>query len=169
VILKGRIKMGKGKKDVKKKNGSRSRNGRDGDGDGNELIARLNRALSLEYAATIQYLQQQCLVTGQSRQQFAQFFASSSSESHMHAQNLGNKIVSLGGTPTIEPAKIRQGKNLAQMLRYDLEMERDALDAYVKAWESAQGNPPLVFWLEEVISAEQLHVDELEKLNSAYT
>jgi rubrerythrin len=54
------------------------------------------------------------------------------------------------------------------MLRYDLELEREALDAYFKAWKLAQGNPPLVFWLEEIISAEQLHVDELEKLNAAY-
>jgi len=155
--------MGKIKKDEKKKNGKRPHNG---DGDG--LINRLNRALSLEYAATIQYLQQQCIVTGQERQQFAPFFAASSSESHTHAQNLGNKIVALGGAPTIEPAIVREGKNLAEMLRYDLDLEREALDAYVKAWESAQGNPPLVFWLEEIISAEQLHVDELEKLNAAY-
>jgi len=156
--------MEKSKKDdKKKKNGKNGRNG-----DGNELIIRLNHALSLEYAATIQYLQQQCLVTGQERQQFAPFFAASSSESHLHAQNLGNKIVSLGGSPTIAPAEVREGKNLAEMLRYDLELEREALDAYVKAWKSAQGNPPLVFWLEEIISAEQLHVDELVKLNAAY-
>jgi bacterioferritin len=159
--------MGKSRKDEKKKkNGKNGRNGRNGDS--NELIDRLNHALSLEYAATIQYLQQQCLVTGQERQQFAPFFAASSSESHLHAQNLGNKIVALGGAPTIEPAKVREGKNLAEMLRYDLDMEREALYAYVKAWETAQGNPPLVFWLEEIISAEQLHVDELEKLNAAY-
>jgi bacterioferritin len=149
----------------KKKNGKQSHNG---NGNGNDLIKRLNRALSLEYAATIQYLQQQCLVTGKERQQFAPFFAASSAEAHLHAQNLGNKIVALGGAPTIEPAKVREGKNLVEMLRYDLEMEREALDAYVKAWESAHGNPPLVFWLEEIISAEQLHVDELEKLNAAY-
>jgi len=158
--------MGKSKKDEKKydKDGG---NGSDRHkGNGNELIDRLNRALSLEYAATIQYLQQQCVVTGKERQQFAPFFAASSSESHLHAQNLGNKIVALGGAPTIELAKVREGKNLAQMLRYDLEMERKALDAYVKAWESAQGNYPLVFWLEEIISAEQLHVDELEKLSA---
>lgn len=156
--------MGKGKKDEKQKKGERSRNERNG----HELINRLNRALSLEYAATIQYLQQQCLVAGQERQQFAPFFAASSGESHQHAQNLGNKIVALGGSPTAEPAKVREGKDLAEMLRYDLEMEREALGAYVRAWESAQGNPPLVFWLEEIISAEQLHVDELEKLNAAY-
>ena len=158
--------MGKSKNDERKKNGKRSRNGRNGNG--HELINRLNRALSLEYTAMIQYLQQQCLVTGQERQQFASFFAASSSESHLHAQNLGNKIVALGGSLTIEPAKVREGKDLAEMLRHDLELERVALDAYVKAWESAQGNPPLVFWLEEIISSDGLGVDELEKLNAAY-
>ena len=158
--------MGKSKNDERKKNGKRSRNGRNGNG--HELINRLNRALSLEYTAMIQYLQQQCLVTGQERQQFASFFAASSSESHLHAQNLGNKIVALGGSLTIEPPKVREGKDLAEMLRHDLELEREALDAYVKAWESAQDNPPLVFWLEEIISMEQLHVDELEKLNASY-
>jgi len=157
--------MGKSKKD-EKKNSKRSSISRNGNGD--KLINQLNRALSLEYAAAIQYLQQQCLVTGKERQQFAPFFSASSNEAHLHAQNLGNKIVALGGAPTIEPARVREGKNLVEMLRYDLEMEREALDAYVKAWESAHGNPPLVFWLEEIISAEQLHVDELEKLNAAY-
>src|SRR5262245_26974310 len=102
----------------KKKNGKHSRNG-----NGNDLINRLNRALSLEYAATIQYLQQQCLVTGQERQQFAPFFAASSSEAHLHAQNLGNKIVALGGSPTTEPARVRGGKNPAELLRDELEKE----------------------------------------------
>jgi len=161
--------MSKNKKNEKKKN-KNGKNGHNGhNGNGNELIDRLNRALSLEYAATIQYLQQQCAVIGQDRQQFSPFFAASSSESHLHAQNLGNKIAALGGVPTIEPAEIRQGEGLAEMLRYDLDMEREALAAYVKAWELAQGNHPLVFWLEEIISEEQLHVDELEKLNAAYS
>ena len=170
--------MANKKKDEKKKknksskngnNGHNSHNGHNGHGGENkELIGRLNKALSLEYAATIQYLQQQCAVLGQERQQFSPFFALSSSESHLHAQNLGNKIAALGGVPTIKPAEIRQGENLAEMLRYDLDMEREALSAYVQAWELAQGNRPLVFWLEEIISEEQLHVDELEKLNAAH-
>src|SRR5215510_10443289 len=159
----------KKKKNKNAKNGSNGHNGHNGhNADNKELISRLNKALSLEYAATIQYLQQQCAVLGQERQQFSPFFAASSSESHLHAQNLGNKIAALGGVPTIKPAVIRQGEDLSEMLRYDLVMEREALSAYVEAWELAQGNPPLVFWLEEIISEEQLHVDELEKLNAAH-
>ncbi|MFN0088221.1 MAG: bacterioferritin [Blastocatellia bacterium] len=130
------------------------------------LIDHLNRALSLEYAATIQYLQQQCVLKGQDRQDFAPFFAAQSSEAHLHAKNLGNKIVSLGGVPTIVPAKIREAGSLNEMLKHDLAMERDALNAYVSAWKAVGDNPPLKFWLEAIIRDEQLHVDELEKLTS---
>lgn len=129
-----------------------------------ELIERLNYALSLEYAATIQYLNQQCIVRGVDRQDFAPFFATSSSEAHLHAQNLGNKISALGGMPTVKPAEIKQADTLGQMLANDLEMEKEALEAYVKAWEVAEGNIPLRFWLENIIQEEQLHVDELTKL-----
>jgi bacterioferritin len=161
--------MGK-HKTHEKESKMKNRNGKNGHNSHNkELLDSLNRALSLEYTGMIQYLQQHCAIKGQERQQFAPFFAASSNESHLHAQNLGNKIAALGGVPTIEPAKIRQGDNLAEMLKHDLEMEREALKAYIKAWEAAQGEHPLVFWLEEIISQEQLHVDELEKLNAMYS
>jgi bacterioferritin len=134
-----------------------------------ELIARLNVALSFEYAATIQYLNQHCVVRGRDRQDYAPFFAESSNESHLHAQNLGNKIAALGGVPTIEPARVRAAAELGQMLRDDLTMEREALEAYIKAWEAAAGDHPLQFWLENIIQEEQLHVDELEKLTAERT
>lgn len=131
-----------------------------------ELIARLNLALSFEFAATIQYLNQHCVVRGRDRQDYAPFFAESSNESHLHAQNLGNKIAALGGVPTIELAQVRTSAELGQMLRDDLAMEREALEAYIKAWEAAAGDHPLQFWLENIIQEEQLHVDELEKLTA---
>jgi len=159
--------MGKQKKDKKPKKGLELVEHKNGNGAGNhkaELIKRLNYALALEFAATIQYMNQQCVVKGHDRQDFAPFFAASSSEAHLHAQNLGNKIVALGGAPTIQPAEVKQAEKLDQMLKYDLEMEREALAAYVKAWESAEGDRPLRFWLENIIQEEQLHVDELQKL-----
>ena len=130
------------------------------------LIKALNQALSFEYAATVQYLQQSFLVTGKERQTFTPFFASASNEAHTHASNLGNKIVSLGGVPTVDPATIRQAKTIDEMLRQDLTMEQEALEAYVNAWEAAEGNRPMRFWLEDIIRLEQLHIEELEKLTA---
>ena len=64
---------------------------------------------------------------------------------------------------------IKQANSLGEMLQQDLDMEREALAAYVKAWESAENNRPLRFWLENIIQEEQLHVDELAKLATKHS
>lgn len=134
-----------------------------------ELLDTLNEVLSLEYGATIQYAQHHFLLSGPERMHFANFFDLNSKEAHLHALNLGNKIVALGGLPTTQVAPIHQATTLSEMLAQDLEMERGALAAYVHAWELAEGNQILRFWLEDIIRLEQLHVEELEKMTAEQT
>ena len=132
-----------------------------------ELIDNLNRVLSLELAAVIQYMQHSFLVTGTEREVYRSYFRKQSDESHDHANTLGDKIVALGGVPTVEPGMIRQSTDLNEMLKQDLALEREALAAYMAAWESCKDEDrPTRFQLEERIYQEQLHVDELEKLTS---
>ena len=132
-----------------------------------ELIDNLNRALSLELAGVIQYMQHSFLVTGQEREVFCDFFRDLSKESRKHAEVLGDKVVALGGVPTVEPGDIRQSTSLTEMLRQDLELERTALEAYVAAWKSCtDAELGTRFLLEERIAEEQLHIDEFEKLTS---
>lgn len=131
-----------------------------------DLLDTLNEVLSLEYGATIQYAQHHFLLSGPERINFSNFFDLNSKEAHLHALNLGSKIVSLGGTPTTIVAPVHQARTLSEMLAQDLEMERGALAAYVRAWELADGNQILRFWLEDIIRLEQLHVEELEKMTA---
>jgi bacterioferritin len=132
-----------------------------------ELIDGLNRALSLELAGVIQYLQHSFLVTGPEREVFRGFFRDLSGEARDHAGMLGDKIVALGGVPTVEPGEIRQSTNLGEMLRQDLELEREALDAYMAAWRACtDAELGTRFLLEERIASEQKHVEEFEKLTS---
>ena len=134
---------------------------------GQELIDNLNRALGLELAAVIQYMQHSFLVTGAEREVYRSFFRAQSEESHDHAKMLGDKVVALGGVPTVEPGMIRQSTDLAEMLRQDLALEREAMEAYMAAWESCKDSErPTRFLLEERISQEQIHIEELEKLTS---
>jgi len=134
---------------------------------GQELIDNLNRALGLELAAVIQYMQHSFLVTGPEREVYRSFFRKQSGESHDHAETLGDKIVALGGVPTVEPGMIRQATDLAEMLRQDLALEREAMEAYMAAWESCKDTErPTRFMLEERIASEQIHIEELEKLTS---
>lgn len=135
-----------------------------------ELIDALNRALSLEYAGTIQYTQHSFLVTGIEREIYRKFFRDQAEEAHGHTYTVGDKIVSLGGVPTVEPAMILQATELGEMLKMDLALEREALAAYMQAHAACSAEElPTQFWLEERIAEEQLHVEELEKLTNERT
>jgi bacterioferritin len=135
-----------------------------------ELVENLNKALSLELAGVIQYSQHSYLVTGKDREIFKGYFRDQAEEAQDHAESLGDKIVALGGLPTVEPAMIRQSADVETMLKQDLELEREAIAAYMAAWASCgEEDLPQKFWLEERIADEQLHIEELEKLTSERT
>jgi len=135
-----------------------------------DLIDNLNQALSCELAAVIQYSQHSYLVTGHEREIFKEWFRDQAEEAQDHAESLGDKIVALGGVPTVEPAMIRQATLLKEMLKQDLELEREGLAAYMTAWEVCKDEDhPTRFMLEERIYKEQIHIEELEKLTSERT
>ncbi len=135
-----------------------------------DLIENLNKALSIELAAVIQYSQHSYLVTGHEREIFKDWFRDQAEEAQDHAETLGDKVVALGGVPTVEPAMIRQSVDVNEMLKQDLELEREALNVYMAAWAACDDDDlPQKFWLEGRIADEQMHVEELEKLTSERT
>ena len=81
-------------------------------------------------------MQHSFLVTGTEREVYRKFFRDQSEESQDHAETLGDKIVALGGVPTVEPGEIRQSTDLGEMLRQDLELERAAMEAYMSSWHA---------------------------------
>lgn len=132
-----------------------------------DLIDNLNRALSYELAAVIQYSQHSYLVTGTEREVYKEFFRDQADEAQKHAGILGDKLVALGGVPTVEPGMIRQSVDLKEMLKQDLKLEREAMAAYLDAWKSCDDDDlPTKFWLEGQIADEEMHIEELEKLTS---
>lgn len=132
-----------------------------------DLIENLNNALACELAGVIQYSQHSYLVSGTDREIFKGWFRDQAEEAQDHAEVLGDKIVALGGVPTVEPAAIRQSTELKDMLRQALELEREAMTAYMAAWAACDDNDlPQKFWLEGQISDEQMHIEELERLTS---
>ena len=130
-----------------------------------ELIENLNKALSLEWSGVIQYRQHSFLVTGLEREVYRGFFGDQAEEAQSHANSLGHKIVALGGIPTVEPAIIRQSVDLKEMLLQNLELEREAMAAYMAAWASCDDEDlPTKFELEGRIAEEQHHIEEMEKI-----
>jgi bacterioferritin (cytochrome b1) len=61
---------------------------------------------------------------------------------------------------------IRQSVDLREMLKQDLELEREALQAYINAWASCdEQDMPTKFMLEEQIAEEQKARRRTRKIN----
>ena len=128
-----------------------------------QVIEALNKAVALEHAACIQYKQHALLVRGLWRKVYADFFFDESRTAQEHAYKFGQKIVALGGIPTVEVgAPVRQSLDLVEMLQQDLEMERQAKQAYEDALVLCQDDTALRVMLEDQIKEEQDDIEELE-------
>ncbi|MEW6296979.1 MAG: ferritin-like domain-containing protein [Thermodesulfobacteriota bacterium] len=131
--------------------------------DAKKVINALNKAIALEHTAVLQYQQHALLVNGLWRRVFADFFSSQSKGSLEHAHKFGQKVVALGGVPTVEiGTSVRQSTDLEEMLHQDLQLERETMQAYLEAHELAAGDVALRTMLESHIESEQRDIEELE-------
>ncbi|MBX6378932.1 MAG: ferritin-like domain-containing protein [Clostridia bacterium] len=131
-----------------------------------ELVDGLNQDLAHEYAAIIQYLFQAAAVKGLDRPRLRDFFLTEIQDELGHAQFLADKIVALGGTPTVTPAAISQVTDPKGMIEADLAAERDTIRRYAqRAMQAEQfGDIALKVQLENFIADETRHAEELQKL-----
>lgn len=131
--------------------------------DNAHVIDALNKAVALEHAACLQYKQHALLVRGLWRKVYTGFFYDESQSAQEHAYKFGQKIVALGGIPTIEVgAPVQQSLDLIEMLQQDLELERQAKQAYEEALVLGQDDTALRVMLEDQIQSEQEDIEELE-------
>jgi bacterioferritin (cytochrome b1) len=129
------------------------------------VIEALNKAVALEHAACMQYKQHALLVRGLWRKVYAEFFREESRTAQEHAYKFGQKIVALGGVPTIEVGTaVRQSLALEEMLQYDLQLERQAKQAYLDALALCEDDVALRNMLEDQIEDEQRDIEELEMI-----
>ncbi|MEK4301020.1 ferritin-like domain-containing protein [Oceanobacillus sp. FSL W8-0428] len=131
-----------------------------------ELIDGLNEDLSNEYAAVIQYTYSASVVSGLYRSALKPFFESEITDELGHALYLSEKIKSLGGTPTTTAASIPQPTQVADLLKASLQSETDTIERYEKRKAQADelGLTELVVKLEDLISDETHHKEEIERL-----
>lgn len=128
------------------------------------VIAGLNQCLAIEYATMIQYLQDSFLIQGLEREFLADLFRGRAKDEMGHAARLGDKIVALGGIPTIEPALITQSLETAEMLGQGLAAEREALAALKTLLSEVQDDVPLRVMIEQLCLDTQDHIEGFEKL-----
>jgi bacterioferritin len=130
-----------------------------------KVIAALNEALEREMSNVVSYLHYSFMVRGVNRGPLVEFFRSQAQESFVHATKLGEKIVALGGHPSvrIEPIKETKKHKPDEMLREELEREKQEVERYVRTLKLVDDDIALRLMLEDMIKEEQEGVDELTK------
>ncbi len=132
--------------------------------DNQPIIDLLNEILKHEWTGVAQYSQASFIIEGVWREVYADHFLGDAKESFGHAQLIGDKIVALGGVPVATRNEIKQSRDLKEVLEFSLAFETKAVEMYTKAIELAEGNRPLVVFLEDILKEEQDGVDEYTKL-----
>src|SRR5437867_3904124 len=127
--------------------------------DRNAIITALNEALTLEYAAVLQYAQCSYCVKGFRRLVVAGWFFNQATKSLTHARMLGDKIVALGGVLTTHVGPVKEAQELTSMVKLSLEMERRSVHSYQAALALAGEDTALRVLLESRVEAEQADVE----------
>jgi bacterioferritin len=130
------------------------------------LIEHLNEDLSGELQAIVQYLQHSFLVKGLGRLPIHDQLESNAKDEMGHAETLAERIVAMGGVPTVKPRKIIEAATTEAMLEADLEGENRALADYAARIKEAEaaGEIGTALILESILVDEQGHADDLVML-----
>jgi bacterioferritin len=130
------------------------------------VLKQLNVLLRLELEGVTRYLHHSFMVFGLARAPIVTYFRQQATEGLTHATLLGEKIVALGGHPQVDVRARWEPEfhGVAEMLRVNLEAEREGLAEYMRLLEMI---PRAEVALEEMVRTlvreEQEHVEELEK------
>jgi len=95
-----------------------------------KLIDLLNEDLSREYQAIIAYVNYSQVLKGAQYMNIADELAVHAAEELAHAIALANHIDYLGGMPTVTPKPVKTSEKNEDMLRFDLENEKETIRNY---------------------------------------
>lgn len=134
------------------------------------VIRLLNEALATEIVCTLRYRRHYFMVKGLDGQSVAEEFLEHANEEQLHADQIAERIVQLGGEPNFSPdgmllrshAEYVEGETLIDMIKEDLVAERIAIDSY-REMVNYFGNadPTSRRLMEEILAKEEEHAEDL--------
>ncbi len=128
-----------------------------------EMIRLLNEDLAGEYQAIISYIVYSQTMKGAKFQHIAAELEKHAGEELDHALKIAKQIDYFNGTPVTTPKKVRLSDKPEDMLRFDLENERDTIIRYRERIRQAEGMGEFALSevLREIIMQEQEHLTDL--------
>jgi bacterioferritin len=137
------------------------------------VIRLLNEALATEIICVLRYKRHFFMASGINAQSVAQEFLQHANEEQVHADQIAQRIVQLGGAPNFSPdglasrshSEYVEGASLIEMIREDLVAERVAIDSYGEMIRYLGNDDPTTRrMLEGILAMEEEHADDLKTL-----
>ena len=127
------------------------------------MIELLNEDLSREYQAIIAYVIYSQTLKGAEYNHIAQELEKHAAQELSHALKIAKQIDYFNGEPTNRPKEVRVSDKPRDMLKFDLENERQTLINYRQRIRQADamGEFALGEVLREIIAQEQEHLQDL--------
>jgi bacterioferritin len=143
-----------------------------------KVIELLNQARAAELTAILQYMGHHYELEDSDFGKLAKPMKEIAIQEMDHAEQLAERILYLGGTPTFQPdGKVTKGQEIADMLKRDIGLEEGAVEMYNdSARECAQaGDHTSKRLFQKLLQDEEEHLDmfqnvlaHVEKLGDAY-
>ncbi len=139
------------------------------------VIKLLNEALATELVCVLRYKRHYYMASGLDAANAAAEFLQHANEEQMHADQLAQRIVQLGGEPDFSPQGLQtrahseyvEGEDLREMIKEDLIAERIAIDSYREMIHYIGNDDPTTRRiLEDILAVEEEHADDLSNLLS---
>lgn len=137
------------------------------------MITLLNGALATEIVCVLRYKRHYFMASGISSLSVKAEFLQHATEEQLHADQLADRIVQLGGEPNLSPegmlkrshSEYVEGESLLERITEDLIAERIAIDSYREMITYVGTDDPTTRKLLEVILAqEEEHAEDLASL-----
>lgn len=128
-----------------------------------QLITLLNEDLAREYQAVIAYVVYSKVLKGAEYMKIAAELELHAGEELQHALTIAEQIDYLGGKPTVTAKEVKTSSDAKEMLRFDLENERETIQCYrerVRQCESL-GEYAVAEHIREILMQEQDHLIDL--------
>jgi bacterioferritin len=128
-----------------------------------QMVKLLNEDLSREYQAVIAYTVYSQVLKGAAYTDIARELEKHAGEELQHAIKIAKQVDYFGGMPSVTPKPVKTSEDPREMLRADLENERETIAQYRQRIRQAEamGEFALSEILREIIVQEQDHEMDL--------
>jgi bacterioferritin len=128
-----------------------------------QLIEALNDDLEREYQAIIAYVNYSQVLKGAAYMNIAGELEVHAAEELAHALQVANHIDYLGGMPSVKPKPVKTSEKAEEMLRFDLENERETIRQYRRRIKQAEAlnEYAIAESLRTILVQEQEHLVDL--------